>query len=276
VRVLITGGAGLLGSALLRAAPAGVEVHATRRTAPVQGAPAHAVELSDAAAVERVLRALRPDLVLHTAYSAAHGERDIVAATASVVAACGATGAALVHLSSDALLDGASSPYGEDAEPAPVHAYGRFKARAERQVRARLPAAAVVRTSLLLRVDPPDPNSAWVLEALGRGEPARLFVDEIRAPAAADDVAAQLWEVAALEASARSGVWHLAGPEALSRYALGVLLALRHGLDPAGIVPTRSADAAEPRPRDLRLLTRRADAALRTRTRGASEILARG
>ncbi|HEX8682576.1 MAG TPA: hypothetical protein VF707_09710, partial [Ardenticatenaceae bacterium] len=50
-RVLVTGGAGLLGRALLRTAPGGVDLHATQRHTPAVGAEAHAVELSDGAAV---------------------------------------------------------------------------------------------------------------------------------------------------------------------------------------------------------------------------------
>jgi dTDP-4-dehydrorhamnose reductase len=273
VRVLITGGGGLLGGELIRQAPPGVEVHATRRASPVHGAEAHAVELSDAVAVGALLAGVRPALVIHTAYSAADGERDIVRATESVVDACRAVGAALVYMSTDALLDGESSPFAESAEPAPVHEYGRWKAQAELLVRERMPDAAVIRTSLIVRAEPPDRNSAWVVDSLRGGQPVRLFTDELRCPVAVEDLAAQLWEVAQLPAEGRAGVWHLAGPEAVSRYALGVLLAVRAGLDPGAIVPIPSASSPAPRPRDLRLLTTRADRHLRTRARPVSAVL---
>lgn len=273
MRVLITGGGGLLGGELIRQAPAGVEIHATRRTSPVEGAASHVVELADAEAVEALWMRVRPGLVIHTAYTQAEGERDVWRATESVVCACRASGAALVYMSTDALLDGESSPYAESAEPAPVHEYGRWKARAELHVRAQMPDAAVIRTSLIVRAEPPDRNSAWVVDALRRGEPVRLFTDELRCPIAVEDLAAQLWEVALLDPQRRAGIWHLAGPEAVSRYALGVLLALRHGVDPAAIVPALSASAPAPRPRDLRLLTPRADRELRTRARPISAVL---
>ena len=273
MRVLITGGGGLLGGELIRQAPADVEVHATRRASPVHGAESHPVELSDADAVAGLLARVRPALVIHTAYSAAEGERDIVAATESVVRACRSAGAGLIYLSTDALLDGETSPYVESAEPAPVHEYGQWKARAELHVRAEMPEAAVIRTSLIVRAEPPDRNSAWVLDALRRGDPVRLFTDELRCPIAVEDLAAQLWEVARLPAERRGGVWHLAGPEAVSRYALGVLLATRAGLDARAIVPIPSASAPAPRPRDLRLLTPRADRELRPRARPVSAVL---
>jgi len=101
----------------------------------------------------------------------------------------------------------------------------------------------------------------------------RLFVDELRCPIGVEDLAGELWEIAALPEDARGGVWHLVGPEALSRYALGVLVARRHGADADAIVPARSRGVGLPRPRDLRLLTTRADRELRTRPRAISEVL---
>lgn len=273
MRVLITGGGGLLGGELIRQAPSGIDLHATRRTSPVEGAESHSVELSDADSVQALWMRLRPDLVIHTAYTQAEGERDVWMATESVVRACRAAGAALVYMSTDALLDGESSPYAESAEPAPVHEYGRWKARAELHVRGEMPDAAVIRTSLIVRAEPPDRNSAWVVDALRRGDPVRLFTDELRCPMAVEDLAAQLWEIALLPPERRGGIWHLAGPEAVSRYALGVLLAVRHGLDPSVITPAPSATAPASRPRDLRLLTTRADAELRTRARPISAVL---
>lgn len=273
MRVLVTGGAGLLGGALLRAAPAGVELHATRRRTPVTGATAYTVDLADRAGVDALWRRVRPDVVIHTAYSTGASERDISLATGNVARACAERGAGLVHVSTDVVLDGERSPYAEDAEPAPVHEYGRRKAEAERTVREALPDAAVVRTSLIIRRDPPDRTTSWVVEALRRGEPVTLFTDELRCPIAVEDLAAQLWEVAALPPAERAGPWHLVGPEAISRYALGLLIARRYALDPAGIIPAPHANSPTPRPRELRLLTPRADRLLRTRARPISAVL---
>lgn len=274
-RILITGGAGLLGSTLARTAPREREVHVTERRAPAPAGVAHGLDLADAAAVRELVARLRPELVIHTAYSTADGERDIVQASTNVGAACAEAGAALLHLSTDALFDGEHAPYAEDATPAPVHAYGRHKAEAEARLRALLPDAAIVRTSLLTCFEPPDPRSAVIVDGLRRGDAVRLFVDELRMPIHPADLAAQLWELAALPRARRAGAWHLAGPEALSRYALGLLIAARFELAAVGLTPALSRSFAEPRPRDVRLLTGRAERELRSRARGVS-VLAMG
>ncbi|MBA3531545.1 MAG: sugar nucleotide-binding protein [Ardenticatenales bacterium] len=272
-RVLVTGGAGLLGRTLLKLAPPGLELHATQRHTPVVGTTAHSIDLAEEEAVQALFDHLQPGLVFHTAFSMDEGERDIWAATRNVVAGCQAVGATLIYMSTDALLDGENAPYPESATPCPVHEYGRWKARAEEHVRKQLPAAAIVRTSLITEFTPLDPRSAWVADSLRAGKPITLFVDELRCPIRPDDLARQLWELAALPPATRRGVWHLVGPEAMSRYALGLLVAAHERLDPAGITPAYSTVAATPRPRDLRLLTTRAAKSRLTPARPISTLI---
>lgn len=275
-RVLVSGGAGTVGGALLAAAPADIDVHATQRRRPVaqlpgRPVPAHTVDLAEAGAFDALLARVRPDLVVHTAYDKTDGDRDIVAATAAVVGACRALGVALVHLSSDVVFDGEHAPYSEEAQPSPVSVYGRWKAEAE-GLALRAPGAAVVRTSLVVRTAPLDPGSAGMVNELRAGR-RPLFTDELRCPIRCDDFTAQLWEVVALDPGRRAGVWHLVGPEALSRFALGLMIARHAGLS-APVRTARNAEADERRPRDLRLTSARADRQLNTRARPVSTLLA--
>lgn len=271
--VLITGGAGFLGQALIRLAPPGIDLHATQRRTPVHGCAAHTVDLADADAASALLDRVRPELIIHTAYSYTEGERDILLATRNLVEAAAPAGIQLICLSTDVLLSGEAAPYDESAEPDPVFEYGRWKAEAERLVRDRAPGAAVVRTSLLTCFEPLDPRSARIADALRSGEPMDLYTDELRCPIAVDDLALQLWEVAGLPAERRGGVWHLVGPEAVSRYTMGTLIAAHLGLSAAPLRPSSLAASPTRRPGDLRLLTARADRELRTRARPVSALV---
>ncbi|MFM7062959.1 MAG: SDR family oxidoreductase [Actinomycetes bacterium] len=254
MRVLLTGGAGLVAGHVVRSAPHGVELHATwRQAAPVPGPVAHRLDLCDAAAVSALVAGVRPDVVVHTAYSQA-SEPDVVDATRSVARAVARAGSRLVHLSSDMVFDGEDAPYDEDAEPGPVNDYGRWKLQAEQEVRALVPDALVTRTSLVSSGHPLDHQAQWLVRTLSAGEAVTLFHDEYRSPVRADDLAAAIWDLVGTEAT---GIVHLAGPERLSRAEIGLRCAEQLGL-PVGLVGTASAAAhPEPRPRDLTLSSRR-------------------
>jgi dTDP-4-dehydrorhamnose reductase len=256
--ILVTGGAGLLGRTLLATAPRHLPVHATWHRHPLPWSDSHRIDLASEEDVHSLFDAVRPCLVVHTAYRKVDGERNIVAATRNVARAAERVGAALVHVSTDLVFDGSRGPYAEQDAPSPVTEYGAFKTAAETQVLRSVADATVVRTSLITAVSPLDANSAWVAEGLREGRRVQLFVDEIRCPIGARDLAEQLWELVALPASERRGAWHLVGPEALSRYALGLLVADHERLDRQLIEPVSASTHPEPRPKDVRLCSSRA------------------
>lgn len=256
-RVLITGGAGLVAAHLLRTRPPGVEVSLTWRTRrPHQGTPAHRVELTDPAAVEDLFERVAPDLVIHTAYRK-DSWADVVDASGQVALACARRGVDLVHLSSDLVFDGTSAPYVEGDPVRPVDAYGRAKAVAEQRVLELVPDATVTRTSLVVSADPLDPVSAALVAAVRSPQPPTLFVDEVRTPIRAEDLARVLWRLTSLERRRRAGVWHLPGPEALSRLELARRVLRREGL--GGVVLREGSvhDHPVPRAADVRLASRR-------------------
>jgi dTDP-4-dehydrorhamnose reductase len=269
VRVAVTGAGGLVGGALCRLAPAGWDLVAmTRASSTPPGVASVACELTDVTATAGAMSEIAPDVVVHCAYSRARP--DIVDATASVVAACRATGAALVHVSTDLVFDGGSAPYRECDEPRPTLAYGRDKWEAERVVGSRLPDAAIVRTSIVVSASPLDAASRWLVEALSAGRPVTLFSDEIRTPVLVEDLVESMAEI--VGRPDRAGIWHVAGPEAMSRVELGHRIAAMQGLDAAPIVVASAASSGEPRPRDVSLSCGRALAALSVRPRRLGSI----
>ena len=258
-RVLITGGGGLLGQALCRMAPADVDCEVTVRSTPgPEGVKQHRVDLAQPLAAFELIERRRPSLVIHTAYSTQDLGRDVVDAASEVAAACATCEVDLIHVSTDAVFDGEHAPYAETDPPAPIHPYGRAKALAEAAVRIAHPSAAIIRTSLLINLDPPDNTSRWVLDALRSGERPMLFSDELRSPLFVDDLATAIWKLSALNSGQRCGVWHLGGARPMSRVDIGVWLCEQYGLDASLIRRAKSADLPEPRPRDLQLSCERA------------------
>jgi len=85
------------------------------------------------------------------------------------------------------------------------------------------------------------------------------------------DLAAALLELAA---APHAGTCHVAGPDAVSRHELGLLIAARDGLDPSSLPAGPRPATQLPRPLDVRLDGTRTQARLATRLRGAREFLA--
>src|SRR5207248_1174333 len=110
-------------------------------------------------AVAPRLAALAPSVVVNAAADnrVDAAERDPAPAlavnalgVAALAEACRATGALLVHMSTDYVFDGrAARPYAEDDPPNPLGAYARSKLEGERLVQALAPRPAVVRLAAL-------------------------------------------------------------------------------------------------------------------------------
>lgn len=232
----------------------------------VPGLDGRRLDVTDRAAVRALVAEVRPDAVVGTPYR--YDDWAVTAdGAANVAFAAAEVGARLVHVSSDALHAGRPTPYADDDPPTPVHAYGAAKAAAETAVRAIDPGAALVRTSLILGEG--SKQIQLCRDALaGR---AVLFSDELRCPVDVSDLADAVLE---LVASSYAGLLNVAGPDAVSRAELGLLVAERFGLDAAGLTTTTGAAVGLSRPLDVRLDSSRAAGLLRTRLRGVRELLA--
>ncbi|QEU88593.1 SDR family oxidoreductase [Streptomyces viridosporus] len=274
MRVLVVGGSGFLGYEVLRrAVAAGWDVAATYRTRPEELPPVtwYRADLRDPGRMGEVLARTRPAAVINA--SSGHADWAVTADGAARLALEAArAGCRLVHVSSDAVFSGADVHYPEEALPDPVSPYGAAKAAAETAVRVAVPEAAVVRTSLIVGHNRSAHEEA--VHALAAGRRAGvLFTDDVRCPVHVDDLASALLEIAASDGS---GVFHVAGPDAMNRHELGVLIARRDGLDPARLPAGLRSEVAPPGNLDIRLVTDATRARLRTRLRGAREFLGPG
>jgi dTDP-4-dehydrorhamnose reductase len=271
VRVLITGGSGYLGGELLRrCAAAGWPATGTRLTAQGDGP---VLDVRDADAVDRLVAEVRPEAVVHTAYVQSGEQMDAVNVVGSENVARAAAGARarLLHLSTDVVFDGdRAGAYREDDPAEPVSPYGESKLAAERAVAAANPDALIVRTSLLHAGPRPAPHERLVADAIAGRADVGFFTDELRCPIAVGDLASALLELAATDLS---GPLHVAGEETVSRFRLAQLVAAAAGLDGTRLRPSLSADLPARRPLNCALDCSRAHAVLRTRLRGASEVL---
>ncbi len=283
-RMLVTGGSGYLGGWVARRAHPTWEVTATyfrhRPRNAASGIRWVQLDVRDAQAVHALVHRLHPAVIVHTAalnpgQGNKSGEDEFEAVNADgtrhVAQAATAGDIRLIHISTDVVFDGKNGAYTEEDEPSPVTPYGKSKAHAEDAVWASGASAVIVRTSLLYGWRHTlDRQSRWVVESLQAGAPIRLFTDEFRCPIWVESLAAALVELAGVE---YSGVLHIAGAQALSRYAFGCRLARFYGLPDAGITPVLSRTSGLLRPLDCTLDCHRARTLLRTPLPGVDEVL---
>ncbi len=144
MKILITGGAGLVASTLFRKAPSKYTLHATihenKMVADLSSVFYHPVDIRDKDAVDRMVDAIKPDTIIHTA---AKGSPDFcdkypkdawdinVGGTLNMLEAAHKIGTRIFVLSSNQVFDGNSPPYDELSEPSPINVYGKTKKQNE-------------------------------------------------------------------------------------------------------------------------------------------------
>lgn len=263
---LVTGASGFLGSNLGHALAGHGRRIGASRTPPAAGLfdAWTGIDLRDPSAIAQLVARERPDVVVNTAAAASHQgceENPALAtalnvdAAASVAAATASVGARLVHISTDAVFDGARGNYRETDEPNPFGIYGRTKLDGERAVLEAHPAAIIARTNFF-GWSPSGTRSIleFFVNALTEDEPVNGFTDFVVTSLYAQHLAGLLIELAATDVH---GVVHVASSDALSKYDFGITVAECFGLDASLITPIAGSLGPDglSRTRDLSLDT---------------------
>ena len=231
-RLLITGGAGFLGTHLLQQAhyfTTTGTLHSTAATA-IPDVSFYVCDLKQAQEVRILLDRVRPEIIIHTACSDQGGNIAAIAPAAGLLAMLSAERQIhFIHLSTAQVFDGTAAPYTEQDTPSPINPYGMAKAQAEDLVRSLNPQATIVRTSLLYDLHTPDRQTKQLIQTIQTGEPYHLFIDEFRCPIWVKNLADALLELATKD---YAGILHVGGPQALNRWELGMELLEHFGITP--------------------------------------------
>ena len=247
-RWLVTGAGGQLGTdvaQLLRAYRA--ELTTVDR---------HALDVTDAAAVDLVFTAAAPDVVVNCAAYTAVDAAETDEATATLINGeapghlarwCAANGARLIHVSTDYVFSGAATtPYDVDHAIDPRSAYGRSKAAGERAVLAAGGDAHVVRTAWVYGVA--GANFVKTISRLAGERDTLSVVDDQRgAPTWSLHLARGLTALGVADVA--PGIWHCTGGGETTWYGFARAIFDELGLDPARVHPTTSAEFPRPAPR---------------------------
>lgn len=253
MRVLLLGANGQLGSDIRRLwRDPSVELVAAARAD---------ADVTDAAAVSRLIEGAKPDVVINT--TAFHNlplcEEDPETAFRvnavggrNVAKAAAAVGAAMVQLSTDYVFDGTKrTPYLEDDARRAVNVYGAAKIATEDIVRQSNPETLIVRVSGLYGLAGSAGKGGNFVETMLRlaneGKPVRVVSDQVTAPTNTAEIAEALLPL--VKDGAR-GVVHLAAAEGCSWYEFAAAIFEACGLTP-DFAPVTTAEFGAPLERPM-------------------------
>jgi dTDP-4-dehydrorhamnose reductase len=256
-RLLVTGAGGQVGTYLTTLLE-GYDVVACGRAD---------LDVADRDAVEQVVAATAPDVIINTAamtdVDGCEADPDRAYAVNALgvrwlAGAANRVGAHLVHVSTDYVFDGAArEPYREWDTVRPISVYGASKLGGELECARHATSWAIARTSWVYGKRGGDFVS-WVLDAAAAGKLKGLVDDQTGSPTYAADLARVLRDLAVRRTQ---GVFHAANAGAATRLEQGLAVLELAGRSTEGVGGMPSS--ALPRPAARPTYSALADTALR-------------
>lgn len=252
MRVLITGGKGLLGNSLLKTSTSNTDIVWTYFKNPPHITIPNAVylDLNNKDTIEKVFSNFIPDWVIHTAGNGnvdwceknkEEAYRINVEGTKNIVSACKKYKTRIIYISSNAVFDGNNPPYKETAPAIPVNFYGHTKIICEHIVKAFIEDPVIVRPILMYGWDSEGERSnpiTWLIKALRERKKVKMVDDIFVNPLYVMDCAKGIWKIVESE---KTGIYHFAGKDCMSRYEMAIETARVWGLDENLIEPVKNA-----------------------------------
>jgi dTDP-4-dehydrorhamnose reductase len=150
--------------------------------------------------------------------------------------ACAKRSIQMVHISTDAVFDGTKDGiYFETDTPNPLGVYARTKLLGEEKVLSANPDAVVARVNFFgWSLTGTRSLPEFFINNLSAGQKVNGFTDVYFCPLFVGDLAEALLKILNKELS---GIYHVVGSEALSKYDFGLSIARKFGYDETLVIP---------------------------------------
>jgi len=264
MRILVTGGSGMLGHNFMRLASRQHEVWGSYHTHRVNiaGCSMFSLDLAGAEGIKSNLISIKPEVVVHTAaltdVDACEREpekarRINAAATAVLADSAEHIGARFVYISTDYVFDGIKGDYCEEDSTGPVNFYGESKLAGEEATRQRCSRALILRTSIFgLKIPPNMSAIESLVGSLRRERKLARFSDQFATPIYTGHLSGLILNL--LETGV-SGLFHVGGGEKVSRFQYAQYVREVFSIEGAEVqpIPYRRINGLATRPRDSSL-----------------------
>lgn len=277
MKILITGGTGLLGKALIEANSSDYKIIGTYygdyEVKSTDQAAYMRLDIRDKEGYRCLFKDFKPDIVIHTVSvgSPDYVERnkdiahDIdVGGTSNIISLCHEYGIRFLYISSNAVYDGNHAPYGEDDEAKPVNYYGKLKLEGELIAKKSHITHAIIRPILIYGWNHPFERANMVtlaIQKLRRKEIVYVYEDVYCNPVLAEFCAKAIWKV--IEKGLQ-GAFNIGGKDRVNIYQFIKLAAAVFELDQDLVKPVRQGFFKELtlRPKDTSYKTDKMESSL--------------
>ncbi|HHV55856.1 MAG TPA: SDR family oxidoreductase [Firmicutes bacterium] len=281
IRELVIGASGLVGSHLYRIARrSGSAVVGTYWSHPLPGL--RFLDIRESDAVERLLEEFDPEVIYLPAARPnvdwveehpAESRLVNVEGPLQLIRLLRGSRRKLVYYSSDYVFDGEAGPYDESDVPHPINEYGRQKLAVERAIQENLDLWLILRVTVVYGWEQEGKNFAQrALRVLRAGGTVKAPTDQLGNPTYASNLAEASRELAL---RGFVGLFHLAGPERVSRYEFARELARVFELNEERVLPVKTSELNQKakRPLNAGMVVTKAQAVLNVRLLGYKEGL---
>lgn len=257
-KLLIIGGAGLVGSTIIEYAAKDYEIFATENNIPIVNPKVSSLKLdllTDRKRIIDYIEKIKPSVVIHTVAfpnvdfcETNHELTDLlhVKITKEISEICNTINSKLIYFSTDAVFDGKKSEkYSELDAPNPLSYYGKTKLEAEKII-LNNSNNLILRSTVIYGWHTRSRFTSWVLKNLKNKKIVNAFIDQFNTPTLVDDLARSVFKIIEND---MSGIFHASGKSCLNRFEFAQKLALKFGLDQNLIKPTKSSESSQVAPR---------------------------
>ena len=241
MKILVTGGSGLLGNKITEIALEKYEIYAGYcHNKPEIGEPIK-FNLTTDAGLETIYK-IRPEVIIHTAALTNVDNCEInkelaykinVKGTKKIADIAKELNIFFLYVSSDYVFSGIKGMYKEEDTPNPINYYGYTKLLGEWHC------DCIVRPSVIYGSKPASGKVnfvLWLINKLMNKQKVKIAEDQFTTPTFNTNLARMILEIAKKKLK---GIFHLSGATRISRYDFALKIANKFGLDKDLIVPSK-------------------------------------
>jgi len=232
-KICILGGSGLIGTSVLSVKNSPFElVYTYRKNKPHnQNFPSISITLpQDFEKLKRFIDLQKPDVIVNTISNSnpnfCENNKKLtynlhVECTKKIFEFCENNKIKLIHFSTDYVFDGKKEKYSEVDTTNPINYYGQTKVESE-QIVLQNPSNVVIRTSLVYGKNDNARFFNFVLDNLRKQTKIYVYDDIYFTPTLVDDIVESVFRISK---KSLNGIFHVSGPDCISKYDFALKIA---------------------------------------------------